>query len=66
MRGFLDARGARSAGRAWKAERPFVLVGRTVKGRGVKFMEHVPIWHYRSPNKDEYATAMLELTEISS
>jgi hypothetical protein len=29
-------------------------------------MEHVPIWHYRSPNKDEYAKAVAELREISS
>ena len=49
-----------------KGGRPFVLVGRTVKGRGVSFMESVPIWHYRSPNKDEYAKAVAELAEISS
>jgi transketolase len=46
--------------------RPFVLVGRTVKGRGVAFMENVPIWHYRSPSKDEYARAVAELTEVTS
>jgi transketolase len=46
--------------------RPFVLVGRTVKGRGVAFMESVPIWHYRSPNKEEYARAVAELTEVTS
>jgi transketolase len=46
--------------------RPFALVGKTVKGRGVAFMEHVPIWHYRSPNKDEYAVAMRDLAEVSS
>ena len=46
--------------------RPFVLVGRTVKGRGVSYMEHVPIWHYRSPSKEEYATAIQELREVRS
>ena len=46
--------------------RPFVVVAKTVKGRGVSFMEHVPIWHYRSPNKDEYAQAIAELTEVTS
>jgi transketolase len=46
--------------------RPFVVVGRTVKGRGVSFMESVPIWHYRSPNKEEYARAIAELTEVTS
>jgi len=61
-----DAAALHTAVKSRRGERPFVLVGRTVKGRGVKFMEHVPIWHYRSPNKDEYATAVRELTEISS
>lgn len=46
--------------------KPFVLVGRTVKGRGVAFMEHVPIWHYRSPNKDEYAVALRDLVEVAA
>jgi transketolase len=55
-----------AADKARRGESPFALIGKTVKGRGVKFMEHVPIWHYRSPNKDEYAIAMHELTEISS
>jgi transketolase len=55
---------ARSAGKP--GGKPFVLIGKTVKGRGVSYMEHVPIWHYRSPNKDEYAQAIRELAEISS
>jgi transketolase len=46
--------------------RPFMLVGKTVKGRGVSFMESVPIWHYRSPSRDEYAKAVAELTEVTS
>ena len=46
--------------------KPFVLVGKTVKGRGVAFMEHVPIWHYRSPNKEEYAIAIRDLVEVST
>ncbi|HMH48874.1 MAG TPA: 1-deoxy-D-xylulose-5-phosphate synthase N-terminal domain-containing protein [Candidatus Acidoferrum sp.] len=46
--------------------RPFALVAETVKGRGVAFMEHVPIWHYRSPNRDEYTRAVAELAEVSS
>jgi len=47
-------------------KRPFMVVGKTVKGKGVSFMEHVPIWHYRSPSKDEYAKAIAELTEVVS
>ena len=45
---------------------PFMVVGKTVKGNGVSYMEHVPIWHYRSPNKDEYPQAMAGLAEIAS
>jgi len=43
------------------SERPYVLVGRTTKGKGVSFMENVPIWHYRSPSSDEYQTAVEEI-----
>ena len=46
--------------------RPFVIVCKTVKGKGVSYMEHVPIWHYRSPSPDEYMKALEELVEISA
>ncbi len=40
---------------------PKIIVCKTVKGKGVSYMEHEPIWHYRSPNEKEYAIAMQEL-----
>jgi transketolase len=40
---------------------PRAIVCKTVKGRGVSFMENVPLWHYRSPNPEEYAQALREL-----
>ena len=43
-----------------------LVVCRTVKGKGVSYMENVPIWHYRSPNVDEYAQAIAELSEVCS
>jgi transketolase len=46
-----------------KGDRPFVLIGKTTKGKGVSFMENVVIWHYRSPNKEEFARAMAELAD---
>jgi len=61
-----DAAAIHAAVGARKGGKPFVLVGKTVKGRGVSYMEHVPIWHYRSPNKEEYAKALAELKEIGS
>jgi len=44
-----------------RADRPLLVVCRTVKGKGVSYMEHVPIWHYRSPNPEEYRQALIEL-----
>jgi len=43
--------------------RPMLLVCRTVKGKGISFMENVAIWHYRSPNKEEYQQGLKELAE---
>jgi transketolase len=43
--------------------RPMLLVCRTVKGKGISFMENVPIWHYRSPNKEEYQLGLRELAD---
>ncbi len=43
--------------------KPFLLVGKSIKGKGVSFMENNAMWHYRSPNKDEFAKALLELRD---
>lgn len=43
--------------------KPMMLVCKTVKGKGVSFMENVPIWHYRSPSSDEYKKAIEELED---
>jgi transketolase len=34
----------------WDAERPSCLIARTVKGKGVPFLENQLLWHYRAPN----------------
>lgn len=47
------------------SDRPLLVVCRTVKGKGVSYMENVPIWHYRSPSPEEYRQALAELKEIS-
>lgn len=49
--------------RARRGEKPFLLVCRTVKGKGVSYMENVPIWHYRSPNPEEYKQALAEIDQ---
>ncbi len=40
---------------------PTLVVAHTVKGKGVSFMENVPIWHYRMPNKEELPVLLEEL-----
>jgi transketolase len=41
--------------------RPLALIARTVKGRGVSFMEDDNNWHYRIPSAAELAAARAEL-----
>ena len=41
--------------------RPSCLLAHTVKGKGVSFMEGKVLWHYRSPQGEEYKAAMAEL-----
>jgi transketolase len=40
---------------------PYCIVARTVKGRGVSFMENERAWHGRPPNDAEYAAAVAEI-----
>ena len=40
---------------------PFAIVARTVKGKGVSFMENDASWHGSAPNTQQYEQAMAEL-----
>jgi len=42
-------------------ERPNCIIAHTVKGKGISFMENVPIWHYRQPGTREMELACDEL-----
>jgi transketolase len=44
------------------ADRPTCVIAHTVKGKGVSFMEHSVLWHYRTARGDEYAAATRELS----
>lgn len=44
-------------------DKPLMIVARTTKGKGVSYMENVPIWHYRSPSPEEYVQAIKEIEE---
>lgn len=44
-------------------DKPSVIILKTLKGKGVSFMENQVGWHGKAPNADEYAVAMNELNE---
>jgi len=43
--------------------KPLCIVANTIKGKGVSFMENNVLWHYRSPQNEEYDAAMKELND---
>ncbi len=44
-----------------KADKPFAIIMKTVKGKGVSYMENQVGWHGKAPNDEEYKIAMSEL-----
>lgn len=40
---------------------PVAILAKTVKGKGVSFMEGVTSWHGQAPNDDEFARAIAEI-----
>jgi transketolase len=44
------------------AGRPSMIVARTVKGKGVSFMENGVMWHGTPPNQEQYERALEELS----
>ena len=43
------------------SRKPYVILAHTVKGKGVSFMENNILWHYRTPQGEEYDAALKEL-----
>lgn len=41
--------------------KPFAIIARTTKGKGVSFMENQAGWHGKAPNAEQYQKAMDEL-----
>lgn len=56
-----DSKAISNAVKSRKGDRPLMVVCRTTKGKGVSYMENVPIWHYRSPSPEEYRQALSEI-----
>lgn len=44
-------------------DKPTAIIAHTIKGKGVSFMEDKLKWHYKSPNEEEYKTAINEINE---
>jgi transketolase len=42
-------------------DKPTCVIAHTVKGKGVSFMEDKLLWHYRTPQGEEYQRAVAEL-----
>ncbi len=60
---FDQLRSAFSEAKAMKG-RPTAIICKTVKGKGVSFMENQVGWHGKAPNDEEYEIAMKDLERI--
>ena len=43
---------------------PTVILAKTVKGKGISYMENNAGWHGKAPNDEQYAQGVAELTAI--
>ena len=57
----FDQLEAAFAGARAVSGKPTVIVQKSVKGKGVSFMENQVSWHGSAPNQEQYETAMAEL-----
>lgn len=44
--------------------KPTAIITKSVKGKGVSFMENQFGWHGKAPNEEQYATALADLERI--
>ena len=44
-----------------KNGKPNVIIANTIKGKGISFMENNLVWHYKSPQGDDFKNAIEEL-----
>ncbi len=49
--------------KADKSDKPTAIIAKTVKGKGVSYMENAVNWHGAAPNDELYEQAMAELKE---
>lgn len=46
--------------------RPTAIIAKTIKGKGVSFMEDKAEWHGKAPNEEQYTQALKELEECQA
>ena len=42
--------------------KPTAIIAKTIKGKGVSFMENVVGWHGKAPNDEQFVQAIKDLT----
>ena len=45
-------------------DKPFAIIARTIKGKGVSFMENEFGWHGKAPNEEQFKQALEELEKL--
>jgi len=45
-----------------RLNKPLIIITKTIKGKGISFMEDRVEWHGKTPNEEEYKSALKELT----
>ena len=60
---FDEIENALNAARECKGK-PTAIVAKTIKGKGVSYMENQVNWHGAAPNAEQYEIAMNELNEV--
>ena len=44
--------------------KPTAIIAKTIKGKGVSFMENEAAWHGKAPNEEQYNLAMEEVNNM--
>jgi transketolase len=43
--------------------KPYCIIAKTVKGKGVSYMENIRAWHGKAPNEEQYVRALKDIRE---
>ena len=62
---FEDLARAFEIARATKGQ-PTLIIAKSVKGKGISFMENKPEWHGQAPKEEQYKIALSDLDKIEA